>query len=334
MVNRVLFNLATYIKTIRSCLEYDVLRKEVINLYEWNEAIQRMIDWIEDHLMENPSLLEMSNQIGYSPYYCSTRFHEIVGITIKSYVAGRRLARATLEIRDTKKRILDIAIQYGYSSQEALTRAFMNAYGCTPSVYRRNPCPIILANKQVVLFPNHYIDKGDHDMSKTVLTDANVCVEYIPAHKYIGIWDKNITNYCEFWNKHDCDKVCGIIDSMSHVADPIVTCHTAGWFNENGKKGYFYGFGVRSDYDGVVPEGFEMKEFPGSYYLKFFHPPFDYLKDCGEVMKRVETMAWNYDPAQKGYLWNEEECQCYQRHYPEVIGYEVLRPVKKKKVTE
>ena len=61
----------------------------------------------------------------------------------------------------------------------------------------------------------------------------------------------------------------------------------------------------------------------------FFHPPFDYLRDCGEVMGRVENLAWNYDPKQNGYEWNEAACNDYQRHYPEVIGYEVLRPVKR-----
>lgn len=35
------------------------------------------------------------------------------------------------------------------------------------------------------------------------------------------------------------------------------------------------------------------------------------------------------DPKTKGYEWNEENCNDYQRHYPEVIGYEVLRPVRK-----
>ena len=55
----------------------------------------------------------------------------------------------------------------------------------------------------------------------------------------------------------------------------------------------------------------------------------DYLKDCGEVMGRVEELAWNFDPATKGYEWNEDVCQDYQRHCPEVIGYEVLRPVRK-----
>lgn len=53
-------------------------------MFEWNETVQEMIDWIEAHLTESPSLLELSRQIGYSPYYCSSRFHEITSMTFKS----------------------------------------------------------------------------------------------------------------------------------------------------------------------------------------------------------------------------------------------------------
>lgn len=298
-------------------------------MFEWNEAVQSMINWMEEHLTENPSLLEMSAQIGYSPYYCSNRFHEITGMTLRNYLAGRRLARATLEIRDTDERIIDIAVKYGYSSQEALTRAFVNAYGCTPAAYRKKPVPVTLSNLKVVFFPEHYIQKGGATMNKTLLTDPHTRVEHIPAHKYIGIWDITSADYMNFFSKRNCDKICGTIDSMSHVSHPIVTCHTAGWFHENGQRGYFYGFGVPDDYDGDIPEGFEIKSIPASDYLVFFHPPFDYLKDCGEVMGRVEKLAWNFDPKTKGYAWNEDICPDYQRHYPEVIGYEVLRPIKK-----
>ena len=296
-------------------------------MYEWNESMQRMIDWIEAHLTDNPSLLEMSGQIGYSPYYCSSRFHSIVGMTIKSYVAGRRLARAALDIRDTKMRILDIALKYGYSSQEALTRAFMDAYGCTPAAYRRKPVPIPLFPSKVVLFPEHYVGEGESIMEKN--WQPKIRIEHIPAHKYIGIWDISVDNYGSFWGKHDCDTICGIIESMSHVAHPIVTGHTAGWFYEDGKKGYFYGFGVPDDYDGEIPEGFEVKSFPASYYMVFYHPPFEYLQDNVEVMKGVGNLAWNYKPESRGWSWNEDVCQDYQRHNPEEIGYEILRPVKK-----
>lgn len=306
-------------------------------MYEWIEAIQKMIDWIEANITENPSLLEMSQQIGYSPYYCSVLFHKICGMTIKNYVSGRRLALAALTLRDTDERIIDIAMKYGFSSQEALTRAFRGLFGCTPAAYRKNPVPVPLPIHKVIFFPEHYqtLYPGGREMSHTILTEARVRTTFIPAHKYIGIWDEDALGYGDFWNHHNCDEVCGIINSLSNVCDPIITGHTAGWFyNENGERRYFYGTGVPADYDGEIPAGFEIREIPASYYLVFFHPPFDYLKDNGEVMGRVENLAWNYELDKEfrdgSFTWNEDACPCYQRHYPEGIGYEVLRPIKRK----
>ena len=92
---------------------------------------------------------------------------------------------------------------------------------------------------------------------------------------------------------------------------------------------------VESKYrEGPIPEGFEIKEFPGSYYAVFYHPSFDYLQDNSLVMGRVEKMAWNYDITKLGsqaqrYEWNEDVCQDYQCHYPEIRGYEVYRPIKR-----
>jgi len=306
----------------------------VNGLYEKIEAIQKMIDWIDEHICENPSLAQMAEHIGYSPYYCSALFHEITGMTVKNYVAGRRLRLAALALRDTDERIIDIAVRCGYSSQEALTRAFSAAFGCTPASYRKVHVPIPLSIKRVVLEPKYYQNlNGEMIMSKTALTDAHVKTEFIPAHKYLGIWDSNARNYGEFWQYHDCDTVCGIVDSLSNVSDVIVTGHTAGWHMVNGERRYFYGTGVNLSYSGKIPGGFELKEFPASYYLVFYHPVFDYLKDNGEVMDRVEKLCWNYDIESFSggkYEWNEDVCQCYQRHYPGVLGYQILRPIRYK----
>lgn len=306
-------------------------------MYEWNEAIQKMINWIEANITEDPTLPEMSRQIGYSPYYCSVQFHRLCGMTVKAYVAGRRLALAAVELRDTDERIIEIAQKYGFSSQEALTRAFRGLFGCTPAAYRKNPVPVPLPIHKVIFLPEHYQElyKGGTDMSNTILTEPTVRTEFIPAHKYIGIWDREADCYHDFWKNQDCDEVCGIINSLSNVCDPIITGHTAGWYyNEKGQRRYFYGTGVPADYDGEIPAGFELREIPASYYLVFRHPPFDYLKDNGEVMSRVENMAWSYDIEKEyqggKYTWNETACQCYQRHYPEGLGYEVLRPIRLK----
>jgi len=292
-----------------------------------------MIDWIEHNIENNPTLSDMSNEVGYSPYYCSGLFHKTCGMTLKSYLAGRRLCYSAVALRDTTDKIIDIALRYGFSSQEALTRAFVRAYGCTPYSYRTEPRPIRLSVKQVVLNPDKILFGG---MKMSTVKEANVRFEFIPAHKYVGIWDIRAKNYGDFWEYHDCDEVCGIIDSMRNVSLEVVGCHQAGWFYENGRKGYFYGFGVSCDYNGKVPDGFEIRDVPASTYLVFFHPSFDYLADNCEVMEKVESLAWNYNPKENGkwwipggYEWNEAVCPDYQRHFPEVFGYEVLRPVRK-----
>lgn len=292
---------------------------------EWNEAVQRMIEWIETHPEQNRVLESLSDEIGYSPWYCSVLFHDMTGMTLKAYTSGRHLARAAEEIRDTDERILDIALKYGYSSQEALSRQFRQQFGCTPAAYRRNPVPIPLRIHKNVLFPD-YDEKRIRTMEESRLA---VRVEHIPAHRYLGIWEERAENYGEFWKYHDCDTVCGFVTSMDKAAHPIVTAHTAGWKKQDGKRIYFYGTGVPLDYAGPVPEGFEIREIPASDYLVFSYPVFDYMTENADVMDAVEKLAWNFDPGSKGYEWNEEACPDYQRHYPEGLGYQVLRPVRK-----
>lgn len=305
---------------------------EVRNIGKWNAHVQVMIDWIEEHLEEGPALRRMAAEVGYSPTYCSELFHRVTGRTLRRYVAARRLCRAALMLRDTRIRILDVALACGFSSQEALTRAFVEAYGCTPYTYRMEPRPIALISRQAVLFPGDEPIGGLSVMAQ--LQEANIRFEYIPAHKYIGVEEPRARNYGDFWKYHDCDEVCGIVDSMRHVTNEIVGSHMAGWTLGAGDRQYFYGFGVAADYAGPVPEGFTVREIPASLYLVFFHPPFDFLADNDEVMRRVEDLAWGYDPAQSdrwwipgGYAWNGEVGRAYQRHFPEVLGYEVLRPV-------
>lgn len=294
-------------------------------MQEWNEIVQCMIDWIEEHLDQTPILCKVPQEVGYSPWYCSVIFHDVTGMTLKNYVAGRRLSLATVEIRDTKERILDVAIKFGYSSQEALSRAFKDRYGCTPAAYRKNPIPIPMAIQKRVLLPKNKTER----LRKMEEKRLDVRMEHIPAHKYLGIWEERAENYGDFWKYHNCDEVCGIIDSMDKMAHPIVTAHTAGWKKSGNKKTYFYGLGIPLEYAGKVPAGFSEKEIPASDYFVFSYPAFDFLEENNEVMPAVENLAWGFDPQEMGYEWNEEVCPIYQRHYPEKLGYQVLRPVRK-----
>ena len=139
---------------------------------EWHNAIEKSLDWIEENITEKFYLLDLANQAGYSPFYFSRLFRFFVGTTIKKYDADRRLYRAAHDIQNTKERIIDIAVKYGFSSQEALTRALKSAYGYTPYVFRNNPGLISLSTQKVVLLPENYFVKGEKSMSKLEETNG------------------------------------------------------------------------------------------------------------------------------------------------------------------
>lgn len=107
------------------------------------KTIETMIDWVEGNLIGNPTLEQMSDYVGYSSFYCSSKFHEVVGISFKEYVMKRKLTRAAIDLKETKLRIIDIAVKYGFSSNEAFSRAFCRYCGYSPSQYRKT-LPLIL----------------------------------------------------------------------------------------------------------------------------------------------------------------------------------------------
>lgn len=293
-------------------------------MQDWYTAVERITAYVEEHIGEHPSLVDMARRVGYSPTYCSTVFHRVSGMTIRNYIAARRLSLAAMALRDTREPIVQIALDFGFSSQLALARAFQDAFGMSPGKYRAHPTPIPL---QIRLRPSRMkIEEGEMIMSK--MHQVDVRTEYIPAHKYLGAYRRSETKRGPVWPGHDCDLLCGMIESMTNT-DRIVTAYTAGWDHAGDERTYFFGSGIDAGAREVaVPEGMELRECPGSYYLVFAYPPFQYPEENAAVMAQVEQIAWSFDPTPLGLAWNEQECQCYQRHNPELLGYQVLRPVK------
>lgn len=285
----------------------------------WNDPVRRMAAWVDANISTGATLTDMARQIGYSPTYCSTQFHRVTGLTLREYAMQRRLWRAAIAIRDTEARLIDIALDCGYASHAAMTAAFTRAFGVTPATYRSTGRLIPLP----MPFKPEKAQGGEH-----MLTDPNIRVEYIPAHRYLGVFRPSMQGEERVWPGHDCDLVTHTVESLSHLADVVIPVHTAGWTINGDERQYFYGLGVPADYEGAIPAGFELRDVPGGYYQVVSHPPFDYSEDNAEVMRRVEALAFGKPCAVKGFRWSHSG-HCYQRHYPEGHGYMVLRPIER-----
>lgn len=114
------------------------------------QTINDMINWVEKNIEEDPNLQEMARHVGYSEFYCSSKFHEYVGISFKEYVFRRKLSLAAETLINTDAHIMEIAVKYGFSSNEAFSRAFKKTYGYSPNQFRITKPKIQSFEKAVV----------------------------------------------------------------------------------------------------------------------------------------------------------------------------------------
>ena len=101
----------------------------------YNEYLQNSLDYIEEHIGQEITIEECANAAGFSKYHFYRLFGLYVGVPVMDYVRRRKLAYAMHEIC-LGRRILDVAMDYGYSSERSFSRAFLQEFGKSPSKFR------------------------------------------------------------------------------------------------------------------------------------------------------------------------------------------------------
>lgn len=99
---------------------------------KYNDIILSAIQYIEDNIREDLTAEDISKKVGYSRYHFSRIFRQERCISLMEYVKERRLFRATEDIM-LGKRILDVAMEYGYQTHSGFAKAFRKKYGFSPA---------------------------------------------------------------------------------------------------------------------------------------------------------------------------------------------------------
>ena len=104
---------------------------------EWIQSISEAINYIEENLTEELSVEQIAKEVHISPFYFQKGFSMLCGYTVSEYIRLRRLALAGSELISTDRKIIDIALKYGYDSPDSFTKAFTRFHGVTPTTVRK-----------------------------------------------------------------------------------------------------------------------------------------------------------------------------------------------------
>lgn len=135
------------------------------------KCVQKGIDYIEDNLDFDISSRDVAQQAGLSQWHFQRIFKALTNETLKTYIRSRRLANSLGKLLHSNLRILDIAVEAGFESQESFTRAFYKSFGINPSEYRK------LGNKSL------FLQKAKFDESYLQHINQNISLEPSVYHQ-------------------------------------------------------------------------------------------------------------------------------------------------------
>lgn len=102
------------------------------------EIIHALTEWIDEHIDQPLNIDVVAKKSGYSKWYLQRMFRTVMRQTLGDYIRQRRLLLVAQELRSTRRPIFDIAMDYGYVSQQTFSRIFRREFDRTPSDYRHS----------------------------------------------------------------------------------------------------------------------------------------------------------------------------------------------------
>lgn len=239
-------------------------------MHAW-EAIQKSVDYIEINLTEEIPIDKLAVIAGLSPFYFQRLFSRLVKKPVCEYIKLRRLAQAVCDLKTKNSRILDTAMDYGFSSHANFTRAFKEAYGITPDEYRTSGVHLnqfvkpelilnyVMVDENVPLVTDGIVLEVTRKQLAMPRTFIGIAKE-IPISELMGGTDTSVSFASKLWNEF-------------HEVKPKIPYLLADG-NEFGalymgeaKEGYCtYMAGAEAEH-GSTTEGFTVFELPSAEYL-------------------------------------------------------------------
>jgi len=174
---------------------------------DWLNGMNRVVQHIEENLLQTISYEELSRIVGCSVYEFSRIFSFMAGMSVSEYIRRRRLSQAVFDIQNTNGKVIDIALKYCYESPTTFTRAFKELHGIPPMAARNKgasiklypPLSFILTIKGVDAMTFRIEEKGSFQIMG-LLAHADMS-DYEPGECLPEMWREFMEEYNpRLWN--------------------------------------------------------------------------------------------------------------------------------------
>lgn len=226
------------------------------------DLILSSIKIIENNLRSKISVLDISKELGFSFYYYCRLFKSITGFSPKSYILARKITESITDLIETDIRIIDLALEFGFGSSEAYTRAFYKIINKNPSEIRKEGT----INRQLLLqqITDNKLKKFEHALDKE---PEIVSLDEI---KLVGIpfyYDLSMGNdLTEHWSL-----LTQNLSVITNVKKPIEFYQLQFWFPDQDNDSIYFYVAVAVDSLELIPIQLTAKTIPAQTYFKFRH---------------------------------------------------------------
>jgi AraC family transcriptional regulator len=234
--------------------------------------VDKALWYVESHFAREIDLDEIAAVAGVSRFHLTRAFGEATGYPIMRYLRARRLTEAARSLANGAGDILSVALEAGYGSHEAFTRAFREQFGLTPESLRARRRLDNLALTEPIKMNETLLAKLDPPRLETsrALLIAGL------RERYDCDSSKNIPALWQRIGPH----IGHIPGQRGHVAYGV--CCNA---DDDGNFDYIAGVEVAGFTD--LPPEFARLRIPAQRYAIFAH------RDHVSSIRRTMTTIWN-----------------------------------------
>jgi len=126
---------------------------------DWQMKMNQALNYIEVNLSSEIKLEVAAQIAGCSAWEFQRMFSFVTHTSLGEYIRARRLSCAAVELQTSDRKIIDIALDYGYDSPAAFSRAFSRQFGVSPSSARGNG--VKLEPYPKIIFQNNSEERDD-----------------------------------------------------------------------------------------------------------------------------------------------------------------------------